>query len=157
MPHASLPSRINSSPSFHHRPSTLSPFHPSPHARPVHFCSLDKTPRNAREKSRLRPLFLDEGALTAPAASPFLPPLCRHGDSTVNYQASVRRLLLMEQKLIPPGEGKGLVDELWRWGRNVDRSKGVFLSNESLFWGPMIETLLTILFFTACVISSSMD
>lgn len=74
MPHASLPSRINSSPSFHHRPSTLSPFHPSPHARPVHFCSLDKTPRNAGEKSRLRPLFLDEGALTAPAASPFLPP-----------------------------------------------------------------------------------
>lgn len=107
MPHASLPSRINSSPSFHHRPSTLSPFHPSPHARPVHFCSLDKTPRNAGEKSRLRPLFLDEGALTAPAASPFLPPLCRHGDSTVNYQASVRRLLLMEQKLIPLGGGKG--------------------------------------------------
>lgn len=150
MPHASLPSRINSSPSFHHRPSTLSPFHPSPHARPVHFCSLDKTPRNAGEKSRLRPLFLDEGALTAPAASPFLPPLCRHGDSTVNYQASMRRLLLMEQKLIPLGGGKGPR----RWTLTMRKERG---SIERGFWGPMIETLLTILFFTACAISSSMD
>lgn len=147
MPHASLPSRINSS-----LPSTV---HPLP------LSSL-----SAREAGPLLQPWQNASKRRGKISAPTLVPGRGCADRS-------RRLSLSAAPLPPrgfDGELSGLGAEAAangakadttgggkgprRWTLTMRKERG---SIERGFWGPMIETLLTILFFTACVISSSMD